>query len=316
DESYINDASGGSSAMVAYTYTDHTNLRDDYVFAYSHSSSANQTAKFSLNELGINTAAYVYNYFTGTGAVVPAGGSFSDSVSSSGSYYIVAPIQGSGIALIGDAGKFVSGGHKRISHLQDTGSNIQATIAFAAGEGPVTLHGYAPSVPTVTASNGTVSNVGYDGSTHLYSFSVAQGSGNTASVTITPGSGTSTVYQAENATLSGPVVATQWPGYTGTGYADYQHASNDYIQWTVNVATAGSYTITFRYANGGTTDRPLAIAVNGVTVKNSFSFPPTGAWGTWSIVSMTASLNAGNNTIRATAIGQNGGNIDSLTVSS
>jgi len=316
DETYINDAKGKGSAMVAYTYTNHTNLRDANVFAYSRSSTANQTATFSLNELGIPTAAYVYNYYTGTGTVVNAGGSFTDSVNSNGSYYVVSPIQGSGIGLIGDAGKFVSGGHKRISHLQDTGTNVQATVAFASGEGAVTLHGYAPKAPTVTASNGSVGSIGYDGGTHLFSFTVSQGTGNAASITITPGSGTSTVYQAETATLSGPTVGTQWPGYTGTGYADYQNASNDYIQWTANVATAGTYTLTFRYANGGTTDRPLAIAVNGTTVKSSFSFPPTGAWGTWSTVSTTVSLNAGNNTIRATAIGQSGGNIDALTVSS
>jgi len=208
DETYINDAKSNGSAMVAYTYTDHSNLRDANVFAYSRSTTANQTATFSLNELGIPTAAYVYNYFTDTGTVVNAGGSFTNSVSSNGSYYVVSPIQGSGVALIGDAGKFVSAGHKRISHLQDTGTTIQATVAFANGEGAVTLHGYAPSAPTVAASSGTVGGVSYNSSTHLFSFTASQGSGNAANITITPG--TSTLTTISNLAVTDTANAANW----------------------------------------------------------------------------------------------------------
>jgi hypothetical protein len=313
DETYIGDAQGTTPAMVAYTYTDHTGLRDAYVFAYKRGSASTEPATFTLNELGITSAAYVYNYFAGTGTVVNAGGSYSDTVGS-GSYYIVAPVGQSGIAFLGDKNKFVTSGHKRISHLADNGT-VQADVAFAAGEGPVTLFGYAPVAPTVSASNGSVGAVTFDSNTHLFSFSVSAGSNSSASITVTPGSGTATIYQAENATLSGPIVASQHTGYTGTGYADYQNANNDYIQWTVNATKAGTYTLTFRYANGGTGDRPLAIAVNGTTVKSSLSFPVTANWDTWSTVSLTVTLNAGNNTIRATATGQSGGNVDYLQVS-
>jgi hypothetical protein len=103
-------------------------------------------------------------------------------------------------------------------------------------------------------------------------------------------------------------------GYTGTDYADYQNASNDYVQWTVNVGKAGTYTLAFRYANGGAGNRPLAIAVNGTTINGSLAFPATANWSTWNTVSLMATLNAGNNTVRATATGQSGGNIDYLSV--
>ena len=311
DETYIGEAQGNMPAMVAYATTTHTGLNDAYVFAYNRSSGSTQTATFNPNELGVAGQAYVYNYFTKTGQLVSAGQNFSDTVGS-GSYYVVAPVGQSGIAFLGDTNQFVSSGHKRISHLADNGT-VQANVAFASGEGAVTLSGYAPMQPQVSASNGSVGAVSYNPTTHLFSFSVTQGSGNAASITITPGT-TPTIYEAENATLSGPIVASEHPGYSGTGYADYQNASGDYVQWSVNVATAGTYTLSFRYANGGTGDRPLAISVNGVTVDASLSFPPTGDWATWQTVNITANLNAGNNTIRATSIGQNGGNIDYLAV--
>ncbi|WP_456093985.1 carbohydrate-binding protein [Paenibacillus alkalitolerans] len=121
-------------------------------------------------------------------------------------------------------------------------------------------------------------------------------------------------YEAEDAVLSGPVIANHYSGYTGTGYADYINASGDYVEWTVNASAAGTYTLRFRYANGGSGDRPLNITVNGREVSSSLSFPPTGSWSTWSTVSIAASLNAGTNTVRAAAIGSGGGNVDSLTV--
>ncbi|MFE7976482.1 hypothetical protein [Streptomyces shenzhenensis] len=50
----------------------------------------------------------------------------------------------SGIAFLGDAGKFVSHGDKRIAHLRDDGK-VHATVAFAVGgERPGCPHHHAP----------------------------------------------------------------------------------------------------------------------------------------------------------------------------
>jgi poly(3-hydroxybutyrate) depolymerase len=125
---------------------------------------------------------------------------------------------------------------------------------------------------------------------------------------------TTVTYEAEAALLSGPVISTAHPGYTGTGFADYQNATGDFVEWTVNAPSAGSYTLAFRYANGGGTSRPLSIKVNGTVVNASLAFPPTGGWGKWSTVSMTATLTAGSNKVRATAIGSSGGDVDNLQV--
>lgn len=135
----------------------------------------------------------------------------------------------------------------------------------------------------------------------------------TSLITVSTGSNVMQNLQAEDATYSGAILATNQTGYNGTGFVDFVNDTGDYIQWTVNVPTAGSYDLSFRYAlpNGG---RPLELKVNGTVKIASMDFPATGLWNTWLKVSTSQTLNAGNNTIKLTSIGSNGGNIDALTV--
>ncbi|WP_329050020.1 DUF5110 domain-containing protein [Amycolatopsis sp. NBC_01488] len=123
-----------------------------------------------------------------------------------------------------------------------------------------------------------------------------------------------TVYEAETAVLSGVVVDSQHAGYTGAGYVDFVDNTNDFVEWTVSVAAAGAHTLKFRYANGGTTNRPLAISVNGTVVNGGLAFNPTGSWTTWANASLNVTLPAGAVKIRAAATGSSGGNLDCLTV--
>jgi len=122
-------------------------------------------------------------------------------------------------------------------------------------------------------------------------------------------------YEAENAVISQGAVATNHTGYSGSGFVDYANVSGSYVEWTVNAATAGSATLTLRYANGTTTDRPMDIRVNGTVVVAGKSFPGTGSWDTWASTGVTVQLAAGANTVRATAVTANGGpNADYLDV--
>jgi hypothetical protein len=124
-----------------------------------------------------------------------------------------------------------------------------------------------------------------------------------------------TIYEAEDVTLSGPAVSTQYAGYSGTGYADYQNASGDYVEFSINASSAGTYPISFRYANGGSSDRPLQLSVNGTVAVGSLSFPSTGGWANWAFTATNnVTLNAGPNTVRITSIGSNGANVDYMLV--
>jgi large repetitive protein len=118
--------------------------------------------------------------------------------------------------------------------------------------------------------------------------------------------------QAEDANFVGPAVFTG-RGAEGTGYVDYQNSTGDLIEWTVDVETAGTYNLSWRYANGAN-NRPLILAVNGEVEDSSFDFVGTGNWLTWDIITESVALNAGSNTIRLTANGSSGANFDYLEV--
>jgi hypothetical protein len=118
-------------------------------------------------------------------------------------------------------------------------------------------------------------------------------------------------YEAENRTAqSGCSVASNKAGFTGTGFMDFG-GNSSWIEWNnVNAAGAGDYTLTLRYANGGSAARPAVVAVNGRSA-GSAQFSATGSWTTWKTTSLTVSLKRGLNTIRLTANTSAGGpNVD------
>ena len=124
------------------------------------------------------------------------------------------------------------------------------------------------------------------------------------------------VYGAEYANIVGAQVRRANMGYEGDGYVDFVNASGDSVEWTnVNANAAGTYLVYFRYANGGS-DRPLELRVNGAVINPRMSFPGTGSWYDWNNAAAQVPLRAGANTIKLTAVGSNGANIDSLIVSS
>jgi len=127
-------------------------------------------------------------------------------------------------------------------------------------------------------------------------------------------SAAATVYEAESATLAQATVATNHPGFTGTGFADYNTVAGSYVEWTVGAASAGTFSITIRYANGSSANRPMNIVVNGTVARSTLAFNVTGSWNTWQTVTTTVPLAAGSNKIRAVATAAAGGpNVDNLS---
>lgn len=107
------------------------------------------------------------------------------------------------------------------------------------------------------------------------------------------------------------VISTANSGYTGAGYVDINNSGGQGINYQINVPASGSYSISFRYANVGSTSAGLT--VNGSS--GSLSFPRTASLSTWSTVTKNINLMAGANQLRLRATGsQEIANIDSLTV--
>ena len=187
DQTYLNDAQGNGLPMVAATYTDFGGLRAYYVFSYARSS-GNTAASFTPVSLGATNNVYVYNYFAGTGIVMNATSTYNltTAVATAGTgatYFVIAPVGASRIALVGDTNKYVTLGKKRISSLTDSGV-LHATVAFAAAETSVTLAGYAPSAPYMSINNGSVVEVGYNPASQWFTLSVPSGGFGSASVVL------------------------------------------------------------------------------------------------------------------------------------
>ena len=187
DQTYVNDGWSLNGPFVAWAHTDHGALRALYVYAFARTGNT-LAASFNPTQLGLTNNAYVYNYFTGAGTIVTQGNTFSFNTTlfdnnNGGTYHIAVPIGPSGIALVGDTNKFVTLGKKRISDLTDSGF-LRATVVYAAGETNVTLAGYAPSSPYVTALSGSVGTVTYDSVNHFFTVPVSPGNAGTATVVL------------------------------------------------------------------------------------------------------------------------------------
>jgi pectate lyase len=110
--------------------------------------------------------------------------------------------------------------------------------------------------------------------------------------------------------------STSIAGYTGGGFADPDPGAGTSISWSVQAATAGSYSLVWRYAFGGaaTNLRDARLLINDVVVADPVSFPYTGTWNDWQETTpLAVGLVQGSNYIRLEALGPGGlGNIDFL----
>jgi hypothetical protein len=120
--------------------------------------------------------------------------------------------------------------------------------------------------------------------------------------------------EAEDGKFVGPRTSASNSGYSGSGYVDFVHNADDYVEWSVDAAAAGPAELEFRYASGSSGDRPLELRVNGQVVHAAMSFAPTGSWTKWLTVKATVPLAAGANTVRLTSVGRNGPNLDAFSL--
>jgi hypothetical protein len=85
---------------------------------------------------------------------------------------------------------------------------------------------------------------------------------------------------------------------TGCGYTVGWTSSGEWLKYTVNVQTTGTYTISFRAASAVDT-ATYHLEVDGVNVTGTMSVPNTGGWEGWQTFTKTGvTLNAGQRVLR------------------
>lgn len=163
DQTYMADARGTESPLVAGAFTDNDGYKTEYVFAFNRSKSRANELHFAPDEVGFVDPVCVYDYFSGAARRLDVGDTFSVTLATNGTaYYVVAPYGRSGIAFLGDKGKFVSNGKQRIASLEDRPDGLTVNVLFAPMENSVVLHGYATSKPRIMSKSGEAKVLKYE----------------------------------------------------------------------------------------------------------------------------------------------------------
>jgi hypothetical protein len=173
DRSYIADARQEAAPLAAATWTDRDGVKTAYVFAFNRPKTAANSFDFTPAELGFHGPVYVADGFSGAGKLLDAGAEYSAPLGKgAAAYYVVAPVGRSGIAFLGDMGKFVGTGKQRIASLHDQAGKLTADVVLAQNEKSVRLHGYAAVDPAVRVISGSYESVQYDPATHYFTIAV------------------------------------------------------------------------------------------------------------------------------------------------
>jgi hypothetical protein len=246
----------------------------------------------------------------------------------SGSGSAVSLAGGSGIKYQGNMLNGVSGGAMPSSGYRT--ANPQLTLD------PAGLYRLSSGSPAINTAQGTFSQVtlDMDGQARTATFDVGAdeygasgplheplttadvGPGGPDNGGGNPGGGNpvTTRYEAESGTCAG-TIDSDHTGFSGNGFCNTTNAAGASIQWTVTAASAGTATLSIRYANGTTANRPMDISVNGAVVAAAMAFSPTANWDTWATRTLTVQVTAGANTVRAVATTSGGGpNVDYIEI--
>ncbi len=187
-------------------------------------------------------------------------------------------------------------------------SSVQSSVVSSSSRSSVAPSSIPSSVSSSKLSSSLVpSSVSSIVSSSKSSSSVASSSPSNISITLEENQ---TGFCAVNGTVD-----SNNAGFVGAGFANSTNSVGSGVDWLVNVKTAGTYSLKWRYAS--TTARPADLMVNGNILASNISFPATGGWTSWSTSgAVNVYLDAGAHSLRLQATGSEGlGNIDSITVS-
>ncbi|GLY15007.1 alpha-xylosidase [Kineosporia sp. NBRC 101677] len=126
--------------------------------------------------------------------------------------------------------------------------------------------------------------------------------------------------EAEALSLNGLASAVNHSGYTGNGFVAGYEGSGNFLRFSVEAPSAGTFQLAVRYANaqggdGQITERTLRAVVDG-DAGRQFTLPPTAAWNAWSVVTVPLELSAGRHEVKIVRGPAESGNlnVDSVAV--
>ena len=183
-------------------------------------------------------------------------------------------------------GSVLTGTRRDRLHRSRAGAAALAVAAVAAltlvgGTGSAAFGATdAPYGGTAAAVPGTVQAANYDTGGQGVGYSVAAVNG------------TANGYRSDGVDLEAC-------SDTGCGYDLGWTASGQWFNYTVNVATAGTYAVSLRLASvSGVTDALHIANSAGTSLSGPVNAPSTGGWQSWTTVTATVTLPAGVQTLR------------------
>jgi beta-glucosidase-like glycosyl hydrolase len=185
-----------------------------------------------------------------------------------------------------DASVTLPAGQQTLTVDQDSnGWNFHyMTFTLSSGGGGSGPSGDKPFGGTAAAVPGTVYSANYD----------TGGQGTAYNVTSANGSANS--YRSDGVDLE---TTADTQNDTGAGAYDMGWTTpGQWFNYTVNVATAGAYTVSFRVASPyGITDALHIASSSGTDLTGSVAVPDTGGYETWTTVTASVTLSAGQQTL-------------------
>ncbi|MEO5996087.1 MAG: carbohydrate-binding protein [Chitinophagaceae bacterium] len=173
--------------------------------------------------------------------------------------------------------------------LKNSSGTVLATITVPQTGGP---QNWTTATATVAlpAGNQTLRIYSSNGSWNINWVEFISGS-QSPTRTVIPGRVEAENYNTMNGTLT--TTSTDAGGGSIVGWVD----SGDWLDYNVSVATAGNYTVNYRVATpyGG---QQIQLRNSGGTVLQTINVPQTGNFQSWTTVSATVSLPAGDQTLR------------------
>jgi beta-glucanase (GH16 family) len=175
-----------------------------------------------------------------------------------------------------------------------TWTNVTAMITLPAGQQTLTVNqdnpGWNINYVTFAATGGAYGGTpaAIPGTVQAENYDLG---GQGVGYNVTSVNGAANSYRSDGVDLE---VTTD----TGGGYNIGWTASGQWFKYTVNVAAAGTYTVTFRVAAVNAVSDALHISnSSGTNLSGNVNVPATGAWQTWTNVTTTVTLAAGQQTL-------------------